>query len=79
MPRVQNRFWPTRTMLGRCWRTPIAAAMGLMFLLAGCANGASQRTAPGEPAASRQQAPSARKIDARQADLRQLPLFFSGS
>jgi Zn-dependent protease with chaperone function len=37
-------------------------------MLVGCAGGTSQRTAPGEPAASRQQAPSARKIDARQAE-----------
>jgi predicted Zn-dependent protease len=68
MPRLQNRFWPTRTMSGRFWRMPIVAAMGLIFLLVGCANGASQRTGPGEPAASRQPAPSSRKIDARQAE-----------
>ena len=68
MPRVQNRFWPTRTMSARCWRIPIVAAVSLIFLLVGCANGASPRTGPGEPAASRQPAPSARKIDARQAE-----------
>jgi Zn-dependent protease with chaperone function len=68
MPRVQNRLWPMRTMSGRCWRMPIVAAMTLMFLLAGCADGASQRTGPVEPAASRQTAPSSRKIDAGQAE-----------
>jgi Zn-dependent protease with chaperone function len=68
MHRLQNRFWPTRTMSGRCWRMPIVAAMSLMFLLAGCANGASPRTGPGEPAARPQPAPSSRKIDARQAE-----------
>jgi Zn-dependent protease with chaperone function len=47
---------------------PIVAAMSLMFLLAGCANGASPRTGPGEPAARPQPAPSSRKIDARQAE-----------
>jgi Zn-dependent protease with chaperone function len=47
---------------------PIVAAMSLMFLLVGCANGASQRTGPVEPAASRQTAPSSRKIDAGQAE-----------
>ena len=39
-----------------------------MFLLAGCATGTSQRTGPGEPTASRQSAPGARQIDARQAE-----------
>ena len=68
MPRLQSRFWPTRTMSGRFWRMPIAAAMGLIFLLVGCANGASQRTGPGEPTARPQPAPSSRKIDARQAE-----------
>ncbi len=68
MPRVQNRFWPTKTLSGHCWRMPIVVAMSLMLLLVGCANGASQRTGPGEPTASRQPAPSSRKIDARQAE-----------
>ena len=43
-------------------------AMSLMFMLAGCANGASQRTGPGAPTASRQPTPSTRQIDARQAE-----------
>jgi len=68
MPRVQDRFWSTRTMSGHCWRMPIVAAVSLIFLLVGCAGGASQRTGPGEPTASRQPAPSSRKIDARQAE-----------
>jgi len=68
MPRVPNRFWPTRTLSGRCWRMPIVVAMSLMLLLVGCAVGTSQRTGPGEPTASRQPAPSSRKIDARQAE-----------
>jgi len=68
MPRGQNRLWPMRTMSRRCWRMPIVAAMSLMFLLVGCADGASQRTGPGEPTASRQPAPSSRKIDAGQAE-----------
>jgi predicted Zn-dependent protease len=42
--------------------------MSLTFLLAGCATGTSQGTGPGEPAAGRQPAPSARQIDARQAE-----------
>ena len=42
--------------------------MSLMFLLVGCATGTSQRTGPGEPTASPQSAPSARQIDARQAE-----------
>jgi Zn-dependent protease with chaperone function len=46
---------------------PLAVAVSLMFLLVGCATGTSQRTGPGEPTASRQPAPSARQIDARQA------------
>jgi len=68
MPRLQNRLLLTATMSMRCWRMPIVAAMSLMFLLAGCANGASPRTGPGEPAARPQPAPSSRKIDARQAE-----------
>jgi Zn-dependent protease with chaperone function len=67
MPGVQNRPRPTATMSGRCWRMPILAGMSLMFLLVGCVVGTSQRTGPGEPTASRQPAPSARSIDARQA------------
>jgi predicted Zn-dependent protease len=47
---------------------PLAVAVSLMFLLVGCATGTSQRTGPGEPTASRQPAPSARQIDARQAE-----------
>jgi predicted Zn-dependent protease len=42
--------------------------MSIMFLLVGCATGTSQGTGPGEPTASRQPAPSARQIDARQAE-----------
>jgi hypothetical protein len=68
MPRLQNRLLLTATMSMRCWRIPIVAAMSLMFLLAGCANRASPRTGPGEPAARPQPAPSSRKIDARQAE-----------
>jgi Zn-dependent protease with chaperone function len=68
MPRVQNRFWPARTMSGHCWRMPIVVAMSLMLLLVGCATGASQRTGPDAPTASRQPEPSSRKIDARQAE-----------
>jgi len=46
----------------------MAVAMCLMLLLVGCATGGPQRNEPGEPTASRQPAPSARKIDARQAE-----------
>jgi predicted Zn-dependent protease len=42
--------------------------MSIMFLLVGCATGTSQRTGPEEPTASRQPGPSARQIDARQAE-----------
>jgi predicted Zn-dependent protease len=52
----------------RYWRIPLAVAMSLMFLLAGCATGTSQRTGPGEPAAGRQTAPGVRQIDASQAE-----------
>jgi Zn-dependent protease with chaperone function len=45
-----------------------AAAASLMFMLAGCAGGTSQRTEPGEPTAGRQPAPSNRQIDVRQAE-----------
>lgn len=51
----------------RDWR-PMLMAMGLMFLLVGCAVGTSQRTGPDAPAASRQPEPSTRKIDSRQAE-----------
>jgi Zn-dependent protease with chaperone function len=47
---------------------PLAVALSLMILLGGCATGTSQRTEPGEPTAGRQTAPSARQIDARQAE-----------
>ena len=64
--------WLRAVVLGadsrRCWRVSIAVAMTLMLLLAGCATGGSQRNEPGEPTASRQPAPSVRKIDARQAE-----------
>ena len=43
-------------------------AMSLMVLLGGCAIETSQGTGPGEPTASRQPAPSTRKVDARQAE-----------
>jgi predicted Zn-dependent protease len=43
-------------------------AMSLVFMIVACATGAPQRTGPGEPTASRQPAPSTRKIDARQAE-----------
>ena len=63
-----NRFRPTGAVPLCCWRMPIAVAMSLMLLLVGCATGGSQRTEPREPTASRQPAPSAGKIDARQAE-----------
>jgi len=47
---------------------PIVAAMSLIFLLVVCASGSSQRTESGHPTASRIPAPSALKIDARQAE-----------
>lgn len=67
MPAVQNRLKSRGTTTRRCWR-PIVVAMSLMFLIVGCATETSQRTGPGEPTASRQPAPSARQIDARQAE-----------
>lgn len=68
MPGALNSLRPTGAV-PRCWRRmPMAVAMSLMLLLVGCATGGSQRNEPGEPAASRQPAPSARKIDARQAE-----------
>jgi Zn-dependent protease with chaperone function len=66
--RVQNRPGSTGTASRRYRRIPLAVAMSLMLLLAGCAAGTSQRTGPGEPAAARQPAPGARQIDARQAE-----------
>jgi predicted Zn-dependent protease len=68
MPGVLNRLRPAGAMSRCCWRMPIAVAMSWMLLLVGCATGGSQRTESGEPAASRPPAPSARKIDARQAE-----------
>jgi len=68
MPGTLNRLRPTGVAPLRCWRMPIAVAMSLMLLLVGCATGGPQRNEPGEPTASRQPAPSARKIDARQAE-----------
>jgi Zn-dependent protease with chaperone function len=68
MPGALNRLRPTGAVPLCCWRMPIAVAMGLMLLLVGCATGGSQRNEPVEPTASRQPAPSARKIDARQAE-----------
>ena len=69
MPGALNSLRPTGAMPRCCWRMPIAVAMSLIILLVGCATGGSQRNEPGgEPTASRQPAPSARKIDARQAE-----------
>ena len=68
MPKSQNRLGSTGTTSRRCWRIPLVVAMSLVFLLVACATGASQRTGPGEPTASRQPAPSTRQIDARQAE-----------
>lgn len=68
MPGALNRLRSKGTSSRHCWRVSIAVAMSLMLLLVGCATGGSQRNEPGEPTASRQPAPSARKIDARQAE-----------
>ena len=68
MPKAQNRLGSTGTTLRRCWRIPRVLAMSLMLLIVACATGAPQRTGPGETTASRQPAPSTRKIDARQAE-----------
>jgi Zn-dependent protease with chaperone function len=68
MPGVQNRLRRMAAMSGRYWRMPLVVTVSVMFLLVGCAVGTSQRTGPGEPTASRQPAPSSRKIDARQAE-----------
>jgi Zn-dependent protease with chaperone function len=43
-------------------------AVGLMFVMMGCANGTSQRTGPRGPTASQQPTPSTRQIDARLAE-----------
>jgi Zn-dependent protease with chaperone function len=78
MPGVQNRLRSKAASSRRNWRMPIVAAMSLIFLLVVCASGSSQRTESGHPTASRQSAPSARKIDARQAERLQrvmLPLI----
>jgi predicted Zn-dependent protease len=66
--RLKNRLRSAGTTSRLNWRMPLAVALSLMFLLAGCATGTSQRTGPGEPAAGRQTAPGARQIDARQAE-----------
>ena len=68
MTGVQNGLRSTGTTSRRYCRVPIVVAMSLMFLLVGCATGTSQRTEPGEPTASRKPEPSARQIDARQAE-----------
>jgi Zn-dependent protease with chaperone function len=68
MPGALNNIRPTGAVQLCRWRMPIAVAMSLMLLLVGCATGGSQTTGPGEPTTSRQPAPSARKIDARQAE-----------
>jgi predicted Zn-dependent protease len=68
MPGVQQRLRSTETTSRPFWRMPIAVTMSLMFLLVGCTSGTSQRTGTGDPTASRQSAPSARQIDARQAE-----------
>ena len=65
---VQNRLRSTGTPLRHIWRMPLVVAMSLMVLLGGCAIETSQGTGPGEPTASRQPAPSTRKVDARQAE-----------
>jgi predicted Zn-dependent protease len=66
--RAPNRLRSRGTAPRYYWKMPLAVAVSLMFLLVGCATGTSQRTGPGEPTASRQPAPSARQIDARQAE-----------
>jgi Zn-dependent protease with chaperone function len=63
-----NSLRPTGAVPRCCRRMPMAVAMSLILLLMGCATGGSQKTGPGEPTATRQPAPSARKIDARQAE-----------
>ncbi len=62
MPGAQNKRRSTGAMARCCWRMPFAVAMSLTFLLGGCAIETSQRTGPGEPAAS------TRQVDARQAE-----------
>jgi len=66
--RAPNRLRSRGTAPRYYWKMPLAVAVSLMFLLVGCATGTSQRTGPGEPTASRQPSPSARQIDARQAE-----------
>ncbi len=65
---LHNRLRSTGTTSRSYRGMPIVVAMSLMLLLVGCASGPSQGTSPGTPTASRQPAPSARKIDARQAE-----------
>jgi predicted Zn-dependent protease len=65
---VQNSLRSTGTPSRHIWRMPLVVAMSLMVLLGGCALETSQGTGPGEPTASRQPAPSTRKVDARQAE-----------
>ena len=65
---VQNSLRSTGTPSRHIWRMPLVVAMSLMVLLGGCAIETSQGTGPGEPTASRQPAPSTRKVDARQAE-----------
>jgi len=67
MPRLQNRLLLTATMSMRCWRMPIVAAMSLMFLLVGCANGPRREQDRGAGGKA-QPHPVAAKIDARQAE-----------
>jgi len=65
---VQNSLRSTGNPSRHSWRMPLVVAMSLMVLLGGCAIETSQGTGPGEPTASRQPAPSTRKVDARQAE-----------
>ena len=65
---VQNSLRSKGTPSRYIWRMPLVVAMSLMVLLGGCAIETSQGTGPGEPTASRQPAPSTRKVDARQAE-----------
>jgi predicted Zn-dependent protease len=65
---VQNSLRSKGTPSRYIWRMPLVVAMSLMVLLGSCAIETSQGTGPGEPTASRQPAPSTRKVDARQAE-----------
>jgi len=67
MPKAQKRLRSKRTTSQRYWRIPRVLAMSLLFMTVCCATGTPQRTGSGEPTATSQTAPSARKIDARQA------------